>query len=262
MPKLAANLTMLFTELPFLDRFAAAKEAGFTYVEFLLPYDHHPEQIKDLLTRNGLTLVLHNLPAGDWAAGERGIAADPARREEFRRGVAEAVRYATALGVPRLNCLAGKANPGFSREEQWETLVENVRFAGRALGEAGLKLLVEPINHFDVPGFVLNTTAQGVQLLEAAGLRNVHLQFDIYHVQREEGNITQSLRQHLAVIDHIQLADNPGRHQPGTGEIHYPFLFAELDRLGYQGYVGCEYVPSPNTLESLGWIHQMGCRLA
>lgn len=261
MPKLAANLTMLFTELPFPERFGAAKAAGFHAVEFLFPYDHAPEQIKQLLDANGLTLVLHNLPAGDWGAGEHGITANPPRTAEFRAGVKEAIRYARALGVPRLNCLAGKANEAFSPDERWQTLVANVRFAGQALGEAGLKLLVEPINHFDIPGFVLNTTAQGARLLEEVGLPNVYLQFDIYHVQREEGNITPSLRQHFARIDHIQLADNPGRHEPGTGEINYPYLLAELDRLGYQGYVGCEYIPTASTADSLRWIRQMGCRL-
>jgi hydroxypyruvate isomerase len=262
MATLAANLTMLFTELPFLERFAAARATGFKYVEFLFPYDHAPEQIRQLLDANGLTLVLHNLPAGDWGAGERGIAADPARTAEFQAGVAEAIRYATALGAPRLNCLAGKANADFSPDAHWQTLVANVRFAGQALAEAGLKLLVEPVNHFDIPGFVLNTTAQGARLLEEVGLDNVYLQFDIYHVQREEGNITPSLRQHFTRIDHVQLADNPGRHQPGTGEINYPYLLAELDRLGYQGYVGCEYIPSPTTADSLSWIREMGCRLA
>lgn len=257
MPKIAANLSMLFTELPFLERFAAAKAAGFKYVEFLFPYDYPAEQIRQLLDDNGLTLVLHNLPAGNWGAGERGIAANPARKDEFRAGVAKGIEYAKVLGVPRLNALAGKANPDYSREEHWATLVENVRYAAQELAKAGLKLVVEPINHFDIPGFVLNTTAQGVQLLDEAGHENAYLQFDIYHVQREEGNITPTLRQFFSRIDHIQLADNPGRNQPGTGEINFPFLFAELDRLGFQGYVGCEYNPTPNTVDSLGWIKEM-----
>lgn len=256
MPKLAANLTMLFTELPFLDRFAAASQAGFTHVEFLFPYDHAPEHIKELLDQNGLTLVLHNLPAGDWAAGERGIAADPARVDEFRAGVARAITYAKVLGAPRLNCLAGKANPAFTPEEHWATLAANLRFAAEALAAADLTLLIEPINHFDIPGFVVNRTQQALDLIAQIGQPNVAVQYDIYHAQREEGNITPTLRQHLTQIGHIQIADNPGRHQPGTGELNYPFLFAELDRLGYAGYVGCEYIPSPNTLDSLAWIKQ------
>lgn len=261
MPKLAANLSMLFTELPFLDRFAAASRAGFKYVEFLFPYDHTPAEVKQVLDQHGLTVVLHNLPSGDWGAGDRGIAANPARVDEFRAGVAKAITYAKALNVPRLNCLAGKANPAFTAEQHWQTLVENVRFAAEALAQAGLTLLVEPINHFDIPGFVVNRTQQALDLIAEVGLPNVAVQYDIYHAQREEGNITPTLRAHLAQIGHIQIADNPGRHQPGTGELNFPFLFAELDRLGYAGYVGCEYIPEPNTLASLGWLKKFGIQL-
>lgn len=262
MPKIAANLTMLFTEVPFLERFAAAKQAGFKYVEFLHPYDYSPEQVRELVKSNGLQVVLFNLPSGDWAAGERGIAANPARQEEFRAGVHRAIAYAKALGVPRVNCLAGKASSDFTPEEHWNTLVENVAFAANALAEIGVSLVVEPINHFDIPGFVLNTTRQGLDLIAQAGRPNVYLQFDIYHVQREEGNITPTLREHIGKIAHIQIADNPGRHQPGTGELNFPFLFAEIDRLGYQGFVSGEYIPAPDTLSSLGWIKEYGCQLA
>jgi hydroxypyruvate isomerase len=261
MPKLAANLTMLFTELPFLERFAAAHQAGFTHVEFLFPYEYTPDQIQELLDRHGLQVVLFNLPSGNWAGGDRGIAADPNRREEFRAGVKEAVTWARALGVPRLNCLAGKAVPGVSPKEHWKMLVENVRYAAEALGEAGLQLMVEPINHYDVPGFVLNTTRQTVDLINEVALPNVFVQYDIYHAQREEGNLTPTLREFIGRIGHIQIADNPGRHQPGTGEINYPFLFGEIDRLGYKGFVSLEYIPNPNTLASLGWIKESGCQL-
>ena len=254
MPTFAANLTMLFTEVPFLDRFEAASKAGFKYVEFLFPYAYGKDEIKGLLDRNGLQVVLFNLPSGNWEAGDRGIAANPARIEEFRAGVPQAVAWAKALGVTRVNCLAGKANPEYTREQHWQTLVENVRFAAAALAEAGIDLMVEPINHFDIPGFFLNTVQQTVDLIAEVGLPNVYVQFDVYHVQREEGNVTPTLRQHFAKVGHIQIADNPGRHQPGTGELNYDFIFAEIDKLGYKGFVAGEYIPSPNTVDSLGWI--------
>ena len=254
MPTFAANLTMLFTEVPFLDRFEAASKAGFKYVEFLFPYAYGKDEIKGLLDRSGLQVVLFNLPSGNWEAGDRGIAANPARIEEFRAGVPQAVAWAKALGVTRVNCLAGKANPEYTREQHWQTLVENVRFAAAALAEAGIDLMVEPINHFDIPGFFLNTVQQTVDLIAEVGLPNVYVQFDVYHVQREEGNVTPTLRQHFAKVGHIQIADNPGRHQPGTGELNYDFIFAEIDKLGYKGFVAGEYIPSPNTVDSLGWI--------
>ncbi|HEY8347275.1 MAG TPA: hydroxypyruvate isomerase [Symbiobacteriaceae bacterium] len=254
MPKFAANLSMLFTEHPFLDRFAAARKAGFEYVEFLFPYEYKQEELVSRVRESGVQVVLFNLPSGNWAGGERGIAADPARVEEFRAGVKEAIAWAKLLGVPRMNALAGKVNPAYSREEHWRTLVENVRYAADALAEAGLQLVVEPINHFDIPGFFLNTVQQAAQLIDEVGRPNVAIQFDVYHVQREEGNITPTLRQYFNKIGHIQVADNPGRHQPGTGEINYPFIFRELDRLGYQGYVAGEYIPEPSTLQSLDWL--------
>lgn len=261
MPKFAANLTMLFTEMPFLERFGAAAGAGFKHVEYLFPYEFSPGQIKEQLQAHRLQTVLFNLPAGNWAAGDRGIATDPHRKDEFRAGVQQALTYAKALGAPRINCLAGKAVAGVSREEHWNTLVDNVRYAADALREANLQLMVEFINHYDIPGFVLNTSAQTLALLEQVGRPNVFMQYDIYHAQREEGNITPALREHLSKIGHIQVADNPGRHQPGTGEINYPYLLAELDRLGYQGFVSLEYVPSPDTAGSLGWIQAFGYQL-
>ncbi len=254
MPKFAANLTMLFTEVPFLDRFERAARAGFTAVEFLFPYDFAGAEIKSRLVANRLELVLHNLPAGDWAAGERGIACVPDRVAEFRDGVARAISYASALGVPRLNCLAGKTPGGFSDAAIHATLVENLRFAAAALKEANIRLLIEPINTFDIPGFHLNRTAQALALIDEVGSDNLLVQYDLYHAQRMEGELIATLSAQLARIGHVQLADNPGRHEPGTGEIHYGNVFAALDRIGYDGWIGCEYKPATTTEAGLHWL--------
>ena len=261
MPKFVANLTMLFNDMPFLERFAAARLAGFTAVEFLFPYDYPAAQIKEQLATNGLKQVLFNLPCGDWGAGERGLAASPDRVEEFRAGVSQAMAYAKVLGVPQLNCLAGKRVSGFSDEEHRITLIANLRFASEALKGAKLTLTVEAVNHFDIPGFFLNRTEQVAQLIEEVNSPNVFIQYDVYHAQREEGELTGTLRKYQKRIGHIQIADNPGRHQPGTGEINYPFLFKEIDRLGYEGFIGLEYVPEPDTLASLAWVERYGYRL-
>ena len=253
MPRFAANLTMLFTEQPFLDRFAAAAAAGFETVEFLFPYAHDAAEIRALLDRHGLRLVLHNLPAGDWEAGERGIACHPDRVEEFRAGVTRGIAYAQALGVGQLNCLAGKAPAGVPEAQLRATLVDNLRHAAAQLDAAGLRLLIEPINTFDIPGFFLNRTQQAVDILDEVGAANAFVQYDLYHAQRMEGELAGTLRRHLSRIGHVQLADNPGRHEPGTGEMNYRFLFAELDRLGYGGWVGCEYKPAASTVAGLGW---------
>lgn len=253
MPRFAANLTMLFTEVPFLDRFARAREAGFDAVEFLFPYAFEVAEIRRRLDDHGLRLVLHNLPAGDWDAGERGIACHPDRVDEFRAGVARAISYAQALGVGQLNCLAGKLPAGVSEADARRTLVENLRFAAAALKAAGLRLLIEPINSFDIPGFYLTRTAQALAILDEVGADNALVQYDLYHAQRMEGELAATLQQHLARIGHVQLADNPGRHEPGTGEINYAFLFAHLDRIGYAGWVGCEYKPATSTEAGLGW---------
>ena len=254
MPKFAANLTMLFTEVPFLDRFERAAAAGFDAVEFLFPYAHPTREIKARLEAHRLALVLHNLPAGDWDAGERGIACLPGRVDEFRAGVARALEVACALGVPQLNCLAGKAPPGVDEALLRRTFVANLRFAATALKKAGIRLLVEPINGWDIPGFYLQRTAQAIELMDEVDSDNLWLQYDIYHAQRMEGELAATLERHLPRIAHVQLADNPGRHEPGTGEIHYPFLFAHLDRIGYRGHVGCEYKPATTTEAGLGWL--------
>ena len=254
MPRFAANLTMLFTELPFLDRFDAAARAGFQAVEFLFPYAFEANDIKARLDANGLQLVLHNLPAGDWDAGERGIACHPDRVEEFRAGVERAIAYAQTLGVKQLNCLVGKAPAGVPESVLRETLVANLRHAAARLKTTGLRLLVEPINNYDIPGFYLSRTQQALDLLDEVGADNAFVQYDIYHAQRTEGELAATLQKHLARIGHVQLADNPGRNEPGTGEINYAFLFRHLDRIGYDGWVGCEYKPASTTEAGLGWL--------
>ena len=254
MPKFAANLTMLFNEVPFLDRFERAAKAGFDAVEFLFPYAYPAGDIQARLKDNGLKLVLHNLPAGDWDAGERGVACLPDRVDEFREGVARAIAYAAALGVPQLNCLAGKAPLGANDATLRQTFVVNLRYAAAQLKDAGILLLVEPINTYDIPGFYLNRTAQALAILDEVGSDNVFVQYDIYHAQRMEGELAATLARHLARIAHVQLADNPGRNEPGTGEINYAFVFAHLDRIGYKGWVGCEYKPATTTEAGLGWL--------
>jgi hydroxypyruvate isomerase len=253
MPRFAANLSMLFTEEPFLDRFKSAAQAGFTAVEFLFPYAYTAQEIRQRLDEQGLTLVLHNLPAGDWEKGDRGIACDPARVSEFKQGVAQAMKYAKALDVWQLNCLAGKAPAGVAPELLKQTLVSNLRYAAETLNQEGRRLLIEPINIFDIPGFYLNRTEQALALLEEVGANNAYVQFDAYHAQRMEGELAATLEKNLSHIGHVQIADNPGRNEPGTGEINYAFLFKHLDRIGYSGWVGCEYKPASTTLAGLGW---------
>jgi hydroxypyruvate isomerase len=258
MPKFAANLTMLFNELEFTERFEAAAKAGFHGVEYLFPYAYPKEQLAEKLDRHGLVQVLHNLPAGDWAQGERGIAVLPDRIGEFQDGVETAIDYAKALGCTQLNCLAGIRPDGVPEEKVHATLVANLRFAADRLKAAGIRLVVEAINTYDIPGFYLCGTRQTLDVIAATGSENIFLQYDIYHMQRMEGELGATLEKHLPRIAHIQLADNPGRHEPGTGEINYPFLFRLLDRLGYQGWIGLEYKPLTTTTEGLGWLKAMG----
>ncbi len=254
MPKFAANLTMLFNEVPFLERFAAARAAGFEAVEYLFPYAYDKNELAGLLKTHGLQQILHNLPAGNWDGGERGIACHPDRVEEFRAGVDKAIEYATALGCPQVNCLAGKVPAGVTREQAHATFVANLKFAADKLKKAGLKLLIEPINSYDIPGFFLNYTAQAAAILDEVGSDNLYIQYDLYHAQRMEGELAATVQKHLARIAHVQLADNPGRNEPGTGEMNYPFLFRHLDAIGYTGWIGCEYNPKTTTIEGLGWI--------
>lgn len=254
MPKFAANLTMMFNEVDFLDRFEAAANAGFKGVEFLFPYDFDVDVIQEKLNSNGLTIALHNLPAGDWAAGERGIAILPDRVDEFRASVEQARIYATALGCPQVNCLAGIVPEGVSPEVLEKTFVDNLRYAAAELGKSGIKLIIESINTRDIPGFYLNGTDQALDIIEKVGSDNLFVQYDVYHMQIMEGDLAPTLSAHIGMIPHIQIADTPGRHEPGTGEINYPFIFKHLDEIGYDGWVGCEYKPATTTEAGLGWL--------
>jgi hydroxypyruvate isomerase len=255
MPRFAANLSMLFTESPFPERFALAAEAGFRGVEYLFPYPWDPQQLREQLEKHNLTQVLFNMPPGDWEAGERGIACLPDRTDEFREGVAEAIRYARALGCQQVNCLSG-LRPGDSDDGLlWQTLTDNVRWAADELEHAGIRMCLEAINsRVDMPGFLLDTSGKVVELLREVGSPNVRLQYDIYHMQIMEGDLIRTMERLMPVIGHIQFADNPGRHQPGTGELNFPALFAALDRMGYEGWVSAEYRPATNTGESLDWF--------
>jgi hydroxypyruvate isomerase len=249
-PRLAANLSTLFPELDFLERFAAARAAGFRYVEYQFPYAVPARELARQARAAGVQVVLHNLPAGDMARGERGIACLPGREREFRDGVERAIEYAKEAGCPRLNCLAGLA-PDDARH--FDALVENVRYAARRLGEVGIELVLEPLNTRSVPGFFLTTSARAIDVLNAAGEGNARLQYDVFHMQIMEGDLARSLERLLGRIGHVQIADVPDRHEPGTGEINFEFLLAHLDTIGYSGWVGCEYNPSGDTLEGLKW---------
>lgn len=261
MLKFAANLTFLFTELPFMERFEAAKKAGFNYVEFMFPYDFDLDEIEKQLKQHRLQLVLFNLPAGDWANGDRGIALDPGRRTEFRKGVSQTIMAAQKFGVDRVNCLVGKVDDPTLDNGLWENLVENVCHAADELGKYGIDLMVEPINHYDVPGFYLNTTEQVLKLLADVSRSNVYLQYDVYHAEREGESHKEILGNIFDRIGHIQIADSPGRNQPGTGVIDFEFVLSQIERLGYEGYIGMEYKPQPNTVESLEWIKNFPYKL-
>ena len=252
MPRFAANLTMMFTEWSFLDRFAAAADAGFTAVEFLFPYEHAPEAVGERLTRNGLTQALFNLPPGDWAAGERGIAAFPKRFDELKAGVATGLTYAAATGVKRLHLMSGLADRADPKARA--AYREAVAYAAGALAEKGLDLVLEPINGRNMPGYFLNDFAFTQALIAELGLPNLKLQFDIYHCQIIHGDVTMRLRQLMPITGHVQIASVPSRNEPDGEELNYPFLFAELDRLGYDGFVGCEYNPRAGTLNGLSWF--------
>ncbi|MCO6059006.1 hydroxypyruvate isomerase [Pseudomonas sp. MOB-449] len=254
MPRFAANLSMLFTEVDFLDRFAAAAQAGFSGVEYLFPYDFPVEEIRARLDANNLEQVLFNLPAGDWGKGERGIACHPDRVEEFRAGVGKAIAYAKVLGNTQVNCLAGITPQGFDPFVVENTFLNNLEYAADELEAVGIKLVMEAINTRDIPGFYLNNTKQALAIREKVGSANLFLQYDIYHMQIMEGDLARTVESNLAAINHVQLADNPGRNEPGTGEINYRFLFQHLDRIGYQGWIGCEYKPATTTAAGLGWL--------
>ena len=253
MPKLAANLSMMFNEVDFMDRFGAAAETGFTGVEYLFPYDYDKDELRSALDKHGLVQVLHNLPAGDWDAGERGIACHPDRVGEFQDGVGRAIEYATTLECDQLNCLAGVVPSDVPSDALRETFVSNLAFAAGELERAGIMLLIEAINTRDIPDFFLQTTSQALAVVADVGSENLKLQYDIYHMQIMEGDLTPTIEANLPMIRHIQLADNPGRNEPGTGEINYPFLFDAIDEMGYDGWIGCEYKPRTTTAEGLQW---------
>lgn len=253
MPNLAANLSMLFTEHEFPERFDAAARAGFRKVEYQFPYEFDKEAIATRARDAGVEVVLHNIPSGNAAKGDRGIACLPERKEEFRAGVARAVEYAMAAGCPRLNCLAGVPPRGAAIDRVHATLVENVAFAAGELGKAGLALMIEPINTRTVPGFFLNGSAQAVRVLDEAGAANAYLQYDLFHMQIMEGDLAKTIERLLPRIGHMQIADVPDRHEPGTGEINFPWLLGHIDRLGYKGAIGCEYNPTADTLSGLAW---------
>jgi hydroxypyruvate isomerase len=254
MPKFSANLSFLYADLPFIDRLAAAAKDGFRGVEYVGPYSEPKEKIAALLQEYGLTQALFNLPAGNWDGGERGIGCLPDRREEFRRGVDLALEYAAALRCPTLNCLAGIAPAGADHALLEDAFVENLTYAAERCSSAGIKLVFEPINLRDIPGFFVSTTKHAERILDRVKSDNLFIQYDFYHMQIMQGDLIPTFARLQDRIGHVQIADNPGRNEPGTGEIAYPFIFKELDRLGYDGWVGCEYKPSAGTSAGLGWL--------
>jgi hydroxypyruvate isomerase len=254
MPKFCANLSFLYPELPFIERFAAAAADGFAAVEYIAPYGEPKERIAEKLAAHGLVQALFNFPAGNWEAGDRGLACDPRRVSEFRAGVNQALDYAQALACTRLNCLAGIAPHDIDHKRLEKTLLDNLAYASARCSAAGVQLLLEPINLRDMPGYFVSTTNHFERLLALANLDNLHLQYDFYHMQIMQGDLTHTFARLQHRIAHVQIADVPGRHEPGTGEIDYRFVFAELDRLGYEGYVGCEYRPSSGRGAAIGWM--------
>ncbi|MFC3943937.1 hydroxypyruvate isomerase [Pseudomonas gingeri NCPPB 3146 = LMG 5327] len=260
MPRFAANLSMLYPEHDFLARFSAAAADGFEAVEYLFPYDHRPQVLKQRLDDNGLVQVLFNTPPGDWAAGERGTASLPGREQEFREGFSRALEYAAILGNRHLHVMAGLLPAGASRERHHATYLENLAHAAAEAAKVGVTVLLEPINTRDMPGFFLNRQDQAHAVREAIGAANLQVQFDCYHCQIVEGDLATTLRRDLAHIGHIQIAGVPDRHEPDQGEVNYPWLFELLDRLGYSGWIGCEYRPRGNTSAGLQWLRDWQAR--
>jgi hydroxypyruvate isomerase len=245
---------MMFTEVPFLDRFARARAAGFEAVEFLFPYEFPAPEIAARLADNGLAQVLFNAPPGNWEAGERGFAALPGRQAEFREAIRRALEYCAALSCPRLHVMAGLAPAGVPRDTLLSTYAVNLAWAAEECARAGVKPVIEPINHRDIPGFFLNTTDEAAAIIEAIGPERLGMQFDLYHCQITEGDVVKRVERHLPLIAHMQVADTPGRHEPGTGEVNWPFVFGHIDALGFRGWIGCEYRPRGGTEEGLGWF--------
>ena len=254
MPKFAANLSMMYNEVPFLDRFSAAAAAGFRAVEYLFPYEHPPEEIGKRLHQHQLENVLFNLPPGDWAAGERGITCIPGREGEFRTGVEKALTYAISLGVRRLHAMAGLAPANADPEALKATYIANLRYAAEKFAPHGITLLIEAINTRDMPGFYLNTQAQSYAACCAVNLPNIKMQLDFYHTQIMEGDLETKLRKYTPYWGHMQVANVPKRNEPDSGEVNYPYLFRVIDEIGYDGWVGCEYRPAGKTLDGLAWL--------
>ena len=254
MPRFAANLSMMFNEVPFLDRFALAAKAGFKGVEFLFPYEHPAAEIAARLKDNGLQQVLFNAPAGDFAKGERGMAAIPGKQAAFRDSIKMALEHATALACPRLHIMAGLKPEGVARDTLTAVYGANLAYAAEECAKVGVKPIIEPINHRDIPGFFLNTTDQAAAIIAAIGPEKLGMQFDLYHCQITEGDVVKRVEKHLPLIAHMQVADTPGRHEPGTGEVNWPFVFKTIDALGFRGWIGCEYRPAGETLAGLSWF--------
>ena len=254
MPRFAANRSMMFNEVPFLDRFALAAKAGFKGVEFLFPYDHPAAEIAARLKDNGLQQVLFNAPAGDFGKGERGMAAIPGKQAAFRDSIKLALEYATTLACPRLHIMAGLKPEGVAHDTLTAVYGANLAYAAEECAKAGVKPIIEPINHRDIPGFFLNTTDQAAAIIAAIGPEKLGLQFDLYHCQITEGDVVKRVEKHLPLIAHMQVADTPGRHEPGTGEVNWPFVFKTIDALGFRGWIGCEYRPAGETLAGLSWF--------
>lgn len=257
MPKLAANITMMFNELPFLERIQASAQSGFKAVEFLFPYDFEAQDIAAELKRHAVKNVLFNMPPGDWEAGERGIAALPGREQEFRDGVAKAIAYARALGTPNLHAMAGLLPADADLVQCRATFIENLKYAAQQCSAHGITLLIEPINHRDMPGYFLGRQDQAHAIREEVGEPNLKVQMDFYHVQIMEGDIAMTFRKFQPHVGHIQIAGVPERHEPDTGEVNYAYLFGLLDELGYDGWVGCEYRPANGTVQGLGWMNSL-----
>ena len=260
MPNFAANLSMMFTEVPFLDRFKAAADAGFRAVEFLFPYENAPSEIATRLRDNNLTQVLFNLAPGNWEKGERGMGILPGREEAFAASIENAIEYAKALNCAQVHVMAGIAPQGVAREKLNDTFIANLRVASTRLAKENIRALIEPINYYDIPGYFLNTQAQAREIIDTVGSDNLFLQQDLYHCQIMEGNLAQKIKDYRDIACHYQIAGTPGRHEPDVGEVNYPFLFDLLDELGYQGFVGCEYRPKADTRAGLGWAAKYGIK--
>ncbi len=258
MPKFAANLSFLFQEHDFLDRFEAARRAGFQAVEYLFPYGHEPAALAARLEDNGLAQALFNLSPGDWEAGERGITALPRREDDFRRSVDSALRYADALGCRQIHVMAAIVPEGTDPGPYEDTYVANLAHAADAFGREGIRALIEPLNTVDNPGYLLSTAGHARRVIETVGSRNLMLQYDFYHRQIMEGSLAAGFAEHRDIVAHIQVSGVPGRHEPDVGEINYPYLFDMLDEAGYEGWIGCEYRPRGGTAEGLGWLAPWG----